>query len=184
MMPPSAPVNDGGARHLVRGLVFPNMALPSTLGGTLNLSAQSGTAVIYFYPWTGRPGLADPPDWDDIPGAHGSTPETEGFRDHYPAFRKLDVAVFGVSTQGSEHQGEFANRLDVAFAILSDEAFLLQQALRLPTFETGGVAYLKRLTLIVRDGRIEHVFYPVPTPAAHALEVLDWLTQTGMPGAA
>lgn len=183
MMPPGAPVNDGSARHL-EGLVLPNIALPSTLGGTLNLSVQSGTAVIYFYPWTGRPGLADPPDWDDIPGAHGSTPEAEGFRENYPAFRKIDVRVFGVSTQGSEHQSEFAHRLNVAFAILSDEAFLLQQALMLPTFETGGVAYLKRLTLIVRDGRIKHVFYPVPTPATHALEVLDWLTQTGMPGAA
>lgn len=183
-MPPNAPVNDGGARHLVRGLALPNVALPSTLGGTINLSAQSGTAVIYFYPWTGRPGLADPPGWDDIPGAHGSTPEAEGFRDQYPAFREIDVAVVGVSTQGSEHQREFADRLNVAFAILSDEAFLLQQALKLPAFETGGVAYLKRLTLIVRDGRIEHVFYPVLTPAAHVLEVFAWLTQTGLPGAA
>ncbi|MEE8252456.1 MAG: peroxiredoxin, partial [Hyphomicrobium sp.] len=68
--------------------------------------------------------------------------------------------------------------------ILSDEAFLLQKALKLPAFETGGVAYLKRLTLIVRDGRIEHVFYPVPTPAAHVLEVFAWLTQTRLPGAA
>ncbi|MEE8296823.1 MAG: peroxiredoxin [Hyphomicrobium sp.] len=183
-MPPRAPVDDGGACHLVRGLTLPNVALPSTLGGTLNLSAQSGTAVIYFYPWTGRPGLADPPGWDDIPGAHGSTPEAEGFRDHYPAFREIAVAVVGVSTQGSEHQREFADRLNVAFAILSDEAFLLQKALKLPAFETGGVAYLKRLTLIVRDGRIEHVFYPVPTPAAHVLEVFAWLTQTRLPGAA
>lgn len=183
-MPSRAPVNDGGARHLVRGLALPNVALPSTLGGTLNLSAQSGTAVIYFYPWTGRPGLADPPGWDDIPGAHGSTPEAEGFRDHYPSFREIDVAVVGVSTQGSEHQREFADRLNVAFAILSDEAFLLQKGLKLPAFETGGVAYLKRLTLVVCDARIEHVFYPVPTPAAHVLEVFAWLTQAGLPGAA
>ena len=87
-MPPRAPVDDGGARHLVGGLALPNVALPSTLGGTLNLSAQSGTAVIYFYPWTGRPGLADPPGWDDIPGAHGSTPEAEGFRDTTQLFGK------------------------------------------------------------------------------------------------
>ena len=66
-MPLRAPVDDGGARHLVRGLALPDVALPSTLGGTLNLSAQSGTAVIYFYTWTGRPGLGDPPGGDDIP---------------------------------------------------------------------------------------------------------------------
>ena len=175
-MPSRAPVNDGGARHLVRGLALPNVALPSTLGGTLNLNAQSGTAVIYFYPWTGRPGLADPPGWDDIPGAHGSTPEAEGFRDHYPAFREIDVTVVGVSTQGSEHQREFADRLNVAFAILSDEDFAFADALALPRFETGGVTYLKRLTLAIQNGRVRRVFYPIATPETHPREVLAWIS--------
>ncbi len=183
-MPLGALANDDGVRDLVPGLVLPDVALPSMLGGTLHLSAKSGTVVVYFYPWTGRPGFADPLGWDDIPGAHGSTPETEGFRDHYPAFQKMDVAIFGVSTQGSEHQRELAGRLNIPFAILSDEAFVFQKALKLPTFQTGGVAYLTRLTLIVREGRIEHVFYPAPTPAAHARDVLDWLRQSGGPRAA
>jgi hypothetical protein len=34
---------------------------------------------------------------------------------------------------------------------------------------------LQRLTLIIRGGFIEHVFYPVPRPDKHALEVLSWL---------
>lgn len=176
MMLPREPVDEEGARHLVQGLAIPDVPLPSTTGGTVNLGAQSGMAVVYFYPWTGRPGVADPPCWDDIPGAHGSTPQAEGFRDRYLAFREKEVAVFGVSTQGSEHQCELAERLNIPFEILSDEAFQLQQALNLPTFETGGVAYLRRLTLIVRDGRIEHVYYPVLTPADHAIEVLGWFT--------
>ena len=49
--------------------------------------------------------------------------------------------------------------------------------LKLPTFEAGGVAYLKRLTLLVRDGRITHTFYPVERPASHAREVLEWLDE-------
>jgi hypothetical protein len=40
------------------------------------------------------------------------------------------------------------------------------------------VTYLKRLTLALRDGRIEQVFYPVPLPAAHAREVCAWLGMT------
>ena len=176
-------LNDKGTSHLVAGLQLPDISLESTRGRTVNFRVLAGRAVIFFYPWTGRPGMADPPAWDDIPGAHGSTPEAAGFCDHHGAFRKNDVMVAGVSTQGSEHQREFAKRLKIPFDILSDDTFRLQRALSLPTFETGGVAYLKRLTLIVRDGRIESVFYPVPEPGVHAREVLDWMTQTGKAGA-
>jgi peroxiredoxin len=35
---------------------------------------------------------------------------------------------------------------------------------------------IKRLTLIARRGRIEHVFYPVFPPDTHAEVVIDWLT--------
>jgi peroxiredoxin len=36
---------------------------------------------------------------------------------------------------------------------------------------------LKRLTLIIEDGRIEKVFYPVFPPGKNAEEVLAWLRQ-------
>ena len=77
-----------------------------------------------------------------------------------PASSQVGAAVFGLSTQSTAYQGEMAARLGLPFEIVSDEAFALQQALALPTFETGGVRYLKRLTLAVRDGRIERVYYP------------------------
>ena len=50
-------------------------------------------------------------------------------------------------------------------------------ALSLPTFITGGEVYVKRLTLAVRDGKIERVFYPVTKPTPHAQEVLIWLDE-------
>ena len=34
---------------------------------------------------------------------------------------------------------------------------------------------MKRLTLIVRNNTIEHVFYPVFPPDKHAEEVIAWL---------
>ena len=169
--------DDGAARHLVNGLELPDIALPSSRGETVNLSTRRGAAVVYVYPWTGRPGVADPPGWDDIPGAHGSTPETEGFRDHYLKFRAQRIEVFGLSSQSGEHHGELIARLAVPFPLLSDASFAFKQALNLPTFDAGGTPYLKRLTLFVRDGRIAHAFYPVERPAAHAREVLDWLDE-------
>ena len=121
--------------------------------------------------------MPDPPGWDDIAGAHGSTPESEGFRDVYERYAALGVEVFGLSTQSTEHQRELSQRLHLPFAVLSDEDMRFQTALALPTFLAGDVPYLKRLTLYVRDGSIVHTFYPVHPPAAHAAEVLGWLEQ-------
>jgi peroxiredoxin len=167
--------DDGGARHLKRGLRMPDLELPTTAGRGVNLARLAGLAIVYCYPWTGRPGLPNPPHWDDIPGAHGSTPQAEGFRDLHAGFLQVGAEVLGLSTQPTEYQQELAQRLGLPFELVSDAQFALQRALRLPTFSTGDVTYLKRLTLALRDGRIERVYYPVALPAAHAREVCAWL---------
>jgi peroxiredoxin len=175
---PGAPDDDGGARHLKRGRRLPDIALPTTAGRSVSFAQLPGRVVVYCYPWTGQPGLANPPGWDDIPGAHGSTPQAEGFRDLHAGFQQVGAVVFGLSTQSTSYQQGMVERLGLPFEIVSDEAFSFQQALALPLFETGGVRYLKRLTLAVRDGLIERVYYPVHTPAAHAREVCAWLGMT------
>jgi peroxiredoxin len=175
---PAGLVDDGGARHLKRGRRLPDIALPTTSGRSVSFARLPGRAVVACYPWTGSPGLANPPNWDDIPGAHGSTPQLEGLRDLHAGFVQIGAALFALSAQSTDYQSEMAARLGLSFEIVSDEAFALQQALALPTFETGGVRYLKRLTLAIRDGRIERVYYPVHAPAAHAREVCAWLGMT------
>ncbi|HXF54986.1 MAG TPA: peroxiredoxin [Hyphomicrobiaceae bacterium] len=170
-----APADDGAARHLVRGRAVPDFALPATTGEYVSLAARKGRTVLFFYPWTGRPGLPDPPGWDSIAGAHGSTAEAEGFRDLQSAFAALDTTVVGVSTQSADYQRELAERVKLNYALASDLDFRLSDALKLPTFETGGMRFLKRLTVVLLDGRIEQVFYPVHPPDTHAREVLAWL---------
>lgn len=170
-----APEDDGGARHLVPGSEIPYITLPAIDGMSIDLAALEGPWVVFVYPWTGRPGLPNPPDWDDIPGAHGSTPEVEGFRDAYVSYRAMGFNVLGLSGQTADDQQEFANRLDVRFPLVSDAQGKLRDALGLPAFETGGVTYLKRLTLVVRDGKIERVFYPVHPPHTHAGNLLTML---------
>lgn len=51
----------------------------------------------------------------------------------------------------------------------------MARAMRLPTFETSGLTLLKRLTLVIKDGVVEQVFYPVFPPDRNAEEVLVWL---------
>lgn len=170
--PYPAPANDGAADHLRLGLRLPDLALPATHGGPVSLAHLEGAWVVFVYPWTGRPGLPNPPGWDDIPGAHGSTPEAEGFRDHSRTFRERSFGVLGLSGQTTADQQEFAERIRLPFPLLSDAEGRLRAALRLPTFETGGISYLKRLTLVVRDGAIERVIYPVHPPHTHASDLL------------
>jgi peroxiredoxin len=66
-------------------------------------------------------------------------------------------------------------RLHLPFEVLSDAERHLTTALDLPTFEVEGAHLIKRLTLVVSDGAIEHVFYPVFPPDQHASQVVRWL---------
>lgn len=167
--------DDGAAGHLQFGLHLPDIALASTTGGSVSLARRSGLYVVFVYPWSGRPGVPNPPDWDSIPGAHGSTPEAQGFRDLHQQFRDAGAVIYGISSQTTAYQREFAQRLHLPFALLSDVAFLLQAALSLPTFEAGGTTFLKRLTLVAADAVLRRCFYPIPDPATHAREVLETL---------
>jgi peroxiredoxin len=83
--------------------------------------------------------------------------------------------VAGLSTQDSDYQREAAERLHLPFRLLSDARLELTRALDLPTFTAAGQTLLRRLTLVVRNGKVEHVFYPVFPPDTHAAEVLAWL---------
>ena len=170
-----APKDDGAAKHLV-GMRVPSLSLLATNGSKVDLSTLTGRTVVYAYPRTGKPGQALPTGWDSIPGARGCTPQSCSFRDH---FRELQMAgadhLFGLSTQDNVYQREAAERLHLPFLILSDEDLQLTRTLRLPTFKVDGMELLKRLTLVIDDGRIAHVFYPVFPPDKSASETLAWL---------
>jgi peroxiredoxin len=169
------PVDDGAARHLT-GLALPEVTLAATDGSQVNLARLSGRTVVYIYPRTGRPGHAMPTGWNAIPGARGCTPQSCSFRDHFDELKSLGVRqVYGLSTQDSDYQREVVERLHLPFAILSDAGFALQRALRLPTFAVDGMVLLKRMALVIDDGRITQVFYPVFPPDRSAAEVIEWL---------
>jgi peroxiredoxin len=172
------PEDDGAADHLP-GMRLPPVPLMATSGEVVDLSALPGRTVVYCYPMTGRPDRSLPTGWDEIPGARGCTPQSCSFRDHHAELGSLGARVFGLSTQDTEYQSEAATRLHLPFALLSDAELAFAGALGLPTFEVDGMVLLKRLTLVIDEGWIEKVFYPVFPPDRSAEEVVEWLISRG-----
>lgn len=174
------PEDDGAADHLP-GTAMPHIELRSISGRNVALDELGpGRTVVYIYPRSGVPGEPLPEGWDAIPGARGCTPEACGFRDHHVELQAAGaVNVYGLSSQDTDYQAELVDRLHLPFEILSDPELALVDALGLPTFIANGEPLYKRITLIVTDGRIEHVFYPVFPPDQHAAEVVEWLSGRG-----
>jgi peroxiredoxin len=169
------PLDDGLADHL-EGMEVPPVRLRSTEGKELDLrDLAAGLLVAYVYPKTGVPGEPLPVGWDDIPGARGCTPQSCAFRDRMSAFTDQGATVVGISGQALEEQHEFAAREHIPYSLLNDSAFLLAETLGLPTFETEGARFYKRLTFLAEDSQIVKVFYPVFPPDRNAADVLGWL---------
>jgi peroxiredoxin len=173
-----APPDDGAARHL-EGMQVPDLALCATDGSAVSLATLPGRLVVFAYPRTGQPGkIALVDDWDMIPGARGCTPQSCAFRDLHTELRAAGASrVFGLSTQDGAYQREAAERLHLPFPLLSDEKLALAKALRLPSMVVAKQTMIKRLAMIIDDGVISKVFYPVFPPDRNAGDVLAWLEQ-------
>jgi peroxiredoxin len=171
-----APVDDGAARHLV-GLALPDLALAATDGMAINPSRLPGRSVVFAYPRTGVPGEPSPvPEWDMIPGARGCTPQSCAFRDLHAELTAAGAShVFGLSVQDTGYQREAAERLHLPFPLLSDVQLEFVRALSLPTMAVGDLVLIRRLAMVIDDGRITHVFFPVFPPDRNADDVLAWL---------
>jgi peroxiredoxin len=170
------PEDDGACDHLP-GQRVPAIELDATSGGRVSLDGigAQGTAAVFIYPRTGKPTEPLPPGWDLIPGARGCTPQSCAFRDLHGEFSELGVEVLGLSAQSPADQLEFADRVNLPFRLLSDASLELGGRIGLPTFEAAGMTLYKRVTLVIRDGEIVHVFYPVFPPDRNAADVLTWL---------
>ncbi len=171
------PEDDGAALGL-EGRAVPSLALVATGSSAVTLAGLSGRTVVYAYPMTGKPGVPLPDGWDGIPGARGCTPQSCAFRDHFAEMKCAGVDhLFGLSTQTTDDQQEAAERLHLPFPLLSDHKLKFALALGLPTMVVGVTTLLKRLAMVIDDGMISRVFYPVFPPDRNAADVLAWLRE-------
>jgi len=171
-----APGAEPGA---LTGRRLPGLSFYGTDGRPVDLGALGpGRSVIFVYPLTGRPGVDLPNGPREIAGARGDTEQAAWFRDHHAELRRAGAArVYGLSAQSSGYQRELVHRLRLPYPLLPDPRLTGAAALGLPTFAAGDMTLYARLTLVVCDDVVEHVFHPIPDPAAHPWQVLRWLTR-------
>ncbi|WP_448520411.1 peroxiredoxin [Rhodoflexus sp.] len=93
---------------LAIGTKAPDFILPSTSGSNFQLSRDMAgkPCVIYFYP-------------KDFTGV--CTAEACSFRDHFEAFRDLEVAVIGISRDSIATHQRFIKQYQLPFDLLSDQ---------------------------------------------------------------
>lgn len=86
----------------------PDFTLPATSGSNFRLSRDMAgkPCIIYFYP-------------KDFTGV--CTAEACSFRDHFEAFRNLDIAVIGISRDSIATHLRFIKQYQLPFELLSDE---------------------------------------------------------------
>jgi peroxiredoxin len=154
------------------GSQLPDVELQATDGSSVNLGKLSGTSIVFCYPFTGRPGHPNPPGWDDIPSAHGSTPQVLAFSTLYHDFETFHVKVFGLSFLSPEWQKDFATRHALPFLLLSDETQLFSNALQLERFIAGSQTFLTRRSMIIDNGIIKHDVFPVVQAKQNAEDTL------------
>jgi peroxiredoxin len=171
------PFDDGKTNHL-KDAAIPSIKLESTDGEFVDLrTVTQDPTVLFIYPRAGSPlePNSNPELWDSIPGARGCTPQSCGYRDLAQDFKELGFKIYGLSIQSPVVQKEFVQRNHIPFPILSDEQHQLTDHLNLPVFIFEGERLIKRMALVIIQGKIEKVFYPVFPPDQNAVEVLDWL---------
>jgi DNA-binding HxlR family transcriptional regulator/peroxiredoxin len=152
--------------HELVGSAVPEIELPATTGGMVDVVDTGRTTILFGYPMTV---MGSAPDgWSQIPGAAGCTLENRLFRDRYQEIKEKNVALRGVSTQRPDEQRAFAFAESVEFALLSDTELHLTAALRLPTFRAAEIPRLRRFILIVAPDRtVRSVLFPIADiPAA------------------
>jgi peroxiredoxin Q/BCP len=106
---------------------------------------------LYFYPK------------DDTPGC---TKQACSFRDAQPNYQNKDIVVLGVSADDENSHQAFTDKYNLNFPLLADTDKSLIKA-----FDVDGGGYAKRVTYVIRDGKIVYVDASVNT-TTHASDVL------------
>ena len=143
------------------GDVAPDFSLVDQKGAEHTLSVYRGRwALVYFYPK------------DDTPGC---TKEACAFRETFPEFEKLNMPIFGVSTDSVKSHEKFVTKYDLPFTLLADEDKQVVQLYGVwgkKKFRGKEYEGTHRMSFLIDpEGKIVKIYEKVK-PTEHAEEVI------------
>lgn len=146
---------------LKQGDKAPAFTLPDQNGAPHKLSDYKGKWVlVYFYPK------------DDTPGC---TKEACMIRDNFPSFKKLGIAVLGISVDSVKSHAKFAEKYELPFTLLADEEKKVVEEYGVwgeKKFMGRTYKGVKRMSFLVDPMGVLAKVYEVVRPAEHAEQVL------------
>lgn len=154
---------------------LPSLELEWMPGEWLDLRTLAAKPLVLYLQPGGATGARVVEDEEDEASLGADAAQSRGFAERALEFAAMNHRVVGVSSQSAPRHLSLATREALPHVVLSDSRLELAEEMGLPTFESDGVCFYERITLIVRQGRVEKVFYPILNPAAHAAEVAQWL---------
>lgn len=147
----------------------PDFSLSDKDGNIHTLSDFSGKKlVLYFYPRDNTPGC---------------TRQACAFAAAYADFRKMDIAVVGISKDSAASHAKFAEKHSLPFILLSDPELSAIKAYDVwqekKNYGKVSMGVVRSTYIIDENGVIEKVF-PKAKPDTNAAEILDYLRKQGM----
>jgi len=157
------------------GVPLPSVLLSSFREDPLDLRqlAQERLLVIYLFPGRPRP----PADGEQTPLMDHV--QQRAFCDRHVDFVARGFGAVGISSQSAQSQKQSALAGRLIQRLFSDRELQLAAELELATFEVDGARWYQRLTLVVKDGRIEKAFFPVASAARSAAQAIAWMQVQG-----
>jgi peroxiredoxin len=152
---------------------LPSVEVDTFHEGMVDLRDVAGLwTVLYVYP--GSPSSPD--------GGTGSRVDDSVqhcvFRDAEKDLLAHRLSVVGLSSKAMRPQHLEGLNSRVSHKLVSDPELLLAKTLGLPTFDQDGKRWYRRLVLVVSDGYVKKVFFPVPSAERSAAQVLTWTQAT------
>ncbi|MGO1766661.1 peroxiredoxin [Advenella sp. S44] len=143
------------------GKKAPAFKADSQLGPVTLAGLKGKNVVLYFYPKDNTPGC---------------TTETQGFRDALSDFEKENTVVLGASRDSLKSHENFATKLNVTFALLSDpdETLCTQyDVIKMKNMYGKQVRGIERSTFLIdASGKLVQEWRKVKVPG-HVEAVLD-----------
>jgi peroxiredoxin Q/BCP len=129
-----------------------------------NQSLRGKRCLIYFYP-------------RDM--TSGCITEACGFKDLHIEYKKLNILILGVSTDGEKSHCKFIGKYDLPFPLLIDEDHKMSEAFGVwgeKKFLGKTFNGIHRMSFLLgKSGKIEKAYHRVK-PAEHAKQVLNDLS--------